>query len=54
MFIMLQRFIEMNSELELSLRPISSKKLSTTEDTSDDPQKDTLDDVLVLVSSLSS
>jgi hypothetical protein len=54
MFLMLQRFIEIFTDLELSLRSIALNKFSTPEDNSGDPQKDTLDDLLFLLLSLSS
>jgi hypothetical protein len=39
MFLMLQRFIEIISDLELSLRIISIDKLSTPENKPGDPEK---------------
>jgi hypothetical protein len=44
----------MISYLDLSLKPFASNKLSTPEDKSGDPQKDVLDDDLLLLLSLSS
>jgi hypothetical protein len=54
MFVMLQKFIKIISDLELSLIPIDLNKFLKSEDESSDTQKDTLDDVLLLLLSLSS
>jgi hypothetical protein len=52
MFSMLQRFIEIISDLELSSIPIALNKLTSPGDKPGDRQKDTLDDVLLLLLSL--
>jgi hypothetical protein len=44
---MLQKFIEIIGDLELSLKPIAFNKFSKPEGKSGDPQKDTLDYVLL-------
>jgi hypothetical protein len=54
MFLILLRFIDMINDLKLSFRLIDLNKISTPEDKSGDPQKDTLDDVLLILLSLSS
>ena len=54
MFFILQRFIEIFNDLELSLKSIAVNKTSTPIDKSGEPQKDTLEDDLLFLSSLSS
>jgi hypothetical protein len=54
MFLMLQIFIEMISDLGLSSRTFAWDKLPTPEDMFGKLQKDTLDDILLLLMSLSS
>jgi hypothetical protein len=53
-FFTLQRFIEIINDLELSFKFIAMNRASVTTDKSGEPQKNTLDDDLLLVLSLSS
>jgi hypothetical protein len=45
---MLQRFIDMINDLDLSYRPMTSKRFSIPEDMSGEPQNDALGDGLLL------
>jgi hypothetical protein len=54
MFLILQRLIEIINDLELSYRFIALNNFSTPGDNSGEPQKDVLDDDLLLLFSLSS
>ena len=54
MFFILQRVIEIVNDLVLSLKPIAVKIASIPTDKSEEPQKDTLEDDLLLLLSLSS
>ena len=54
MFFILQRFIEIINDLELSLMSIAVNKASIPTDNSGEPQKDTLEDDLLLILSKSS
>jgi hypothetical protein len=51
---MMQKLIKMLSDLELSPRPIALNKSSTPEEKFGVPQNDVLEDVLLLLISLSS
>jgi hypothetical protein len=54
MFLILQRFIEIINDLDLSYSPIASKRFSIPDEMSGDPQNDLLDDKLLLMLGLSS
>jgi hypothetical protein len=54
MFLILQRFIEIISDLDFSYSPIASMRFSIPDEMSGDPQNDFLDDELLLILGLSS
>ena len=54
MFFIFQRFIEIINDLELSLKSIAANKASIPPDKSGEPHKDTLEDDLLFLLSLSS